>query len=249
MDKTVVKVAFLYPDIFCLNGDRGNISALIGIADKLGVKMEVDRINSPDMPLNFDAYDIFYIPSGELKYVVMTAQALLRQSYTIKKAVESGKIFLITGTSIALFADTIIRADKSEYSGLNIGGFDCVERENVFGDDLVFSANVFGQFLPITGCQISMINTLLKKDTKAFGKIIYGYGNNKGNDEGAIINNCILTNTLGPVLIKNPEMTVAIIKQALNNKNAQIQLNKVDFDIENSSAKKIWEFIEQKISK
>jgi CobQ-like glutamine amidotransferase family enzyme len=249
MDRTVIKTAFLYPDIFCLNGDRGNISALVQIANRFGVAMEVDRINSPDIPLNFDAYDIFYIPSGELKYVIMTAEALLRQSYTIKKAVEAGKIFIITGTSIALFADNIIRADKSEYKGLDIGGFDCIEHENVFGDDLVFSANVFGQYLPITGCQISMIDTILTKEAKAFGKVIYGYGNKKGNDEGVLVGNSILTNTLGPLLIKNPEMTVAIIKKVLKNKNIELPLNNINFDIENNSAKKIWEFIEQKISK
>jgi CobQ-like glutamine amidotransferase family enzyme len=179
----------------------------------------------------------------------MTAEALMRQSYAIKKAVEAGKIFVITGTSIALFANDIIRVDKSKYKGLDIGAFDCIERENVFGDDLVFSANVFGQYLPITGCQISMMDTLLAKGTKAFGKIIYGYGNNKGSDEGILIENCILTNTLGPLLIKNPEMTVAIIKQALKNKDMEPPLDEINFDIENNSAKKIWEFIEQKISK
>jgi CobQ-like glutamine amidotransferase family enzyme len=218
MDNVVLKTAFLYPDIFCLNGDRGNISALLRTSDRLGVKMMVDRINSPDSAINFDTYDIFYIPSGELRYIISTAQALNKQYSSIKKAIDAGKIFLITGTSVALFADKIVRADKSDYSALGIGNFDCIERTDVYGNDLVFDTQIFDGYIRITGCQISLINTVLKEGAKALGEVVYGYGNNGGADEGIIFNNCILTNALGPVLIKNPLLTVAIIKQALKTK-------------------------------
>lgn len=247
MDNVVLKTAFLYPDIFCLNGERGNISALLRISEKLGVKMMVDRINSPDSAINFDTYDIFYIPSGELKYVISTAQALYKQHSSIKKAIEAGKIFVITGTSIALFADKIIRSDKNEYPALGIGNFDCVERVDVYGNDLVFDSAIFEKYMRITGCQISLINTILKDNVKPFGEVVYGYGNNGASDEGISINNCILTNALGPVLIKNPQLTQAIIRQALKNKGIDIMLNDIDFKVENDSAGRIWEFIEDKI--
>ncbi len=247
MDNVVLKTAFLYPDIFCLNGERGNISALCRTAEKLGIKMMVDRINSPDSAINFDTYDIFYIPSGELKYIISTAQALKKQHSSIKKAVDAGKIFLITGTSVALFADKIIRADKSEYSALGIGAFDCIERKDVYGNDLVFDTQALDKYLRITGCQISLINTVLKDGSKPLGEVVYGYGNNGGADEGIIYNNCIFTNALGPVLIKNPQLAAAIIRLALKNRDIDIKLNDIDFEIENNSSIKIWEFIEEKI--
>jgi len=247
MDNIVLKTAFLYPDIFCLNGDRGNIYALSSICEKLGINMIIDRINSPDSLINFDIYDIVYIPSGELKYVILTAQALEGQISSIKRAVSNGKIFLITGTSIALFANKIIRADKSEHKALGLADFDCIEKSEVYGDDLVFDADIFGTNLRITGCQISLINTILQSDAAALGNVIYGYGNNKGKDEGVKKNNCILTNTLGPLLVKNPELVVLMIKQTLKNRDFKTELKKLDFKIENKSAKKIWEFIEQKI--
>lgn len=247
MDNVVLKTAFLYPDIFCLNGDRGNISALCRTSERLGVKMMVDRINSPDSAINFDTYDIFYIPSGELKYIISTAQALNKQYSSVKKAIDAGKIFLTTGTSVALFADKIIRSDKSEYPALGIGNFDCVERADVYGDDLVFDTQIFDRYIRITGCQISMINTILKDGAKPLGEVVYGHGNNGKADEGIIIKNCILTNALGPVLIKNPQLAAAIIKQSLKNKDIDIKLNDIEFEIENNSAIKIWEFIEEKI--
>ena len=249
MDNKVLKTAFLFPDILCLNGDRGNIYAIRDISKKLGVDMTVDRIDSPDTLIDFDAYDICYIPSGELKYVISTAQALGRQIDGIKKAVADGKIFIITGTSMALFANKIIRDDKSEYPSLCIGDFTCIERTEVYGDDLVYNTDVYGGNLTITACQISLINTILDSDVNPLGKVVYGYGNNGGADEGVIIRNCVLTNALGPLLVKNPRLTTQIIKQALKNKGIDTGIQEIEFETEDNSAKRIWQFIEQKINK
>ncbi len=246
MESIKLKAAFLYPDIFCLNGDRANITALSNTAIKLGVDMQIDRINLPDEMIDFASYDIVYIPSGELKYILMVAQALRRQKDRLQKAIESGTIFLLTGTSVALFAEKITRDDGSVYEGLGLAGYECRERATVYGDDLIFSATVFGEEMNITGCQIGMIDTFLNEGTAPLGKVLYGYGNHGKGDEGILFNNCLLTNALGPVLIKNPWLTVAMIKQVIHNNNMDVALPALSWPIEESSAKKIWEFIENK---
>ncbi|NLL50907.1 MAG: glutamine amidotransferase, partial [Eubacteriaceae bacterium] len=55
MEAVKIKAAFLYPDIFCLNGDRGNVMALMNTAERLGLHIEVDRINLPDEKIDFAA--------------------------------------------------------------------------------------------------------------------------------------------------------------------------------------------------
>jgi len=246
MEALKIKAAFLYPDIFCLNGDRGNVMALMNTAERLGLHIEVDRINLPDEKIDFAAYDIVYVPSGELKYVILVSQAIKEQCENIQEAIAGGTVFLLTGTGIALFARKIIRHDGAIYRGLGIANFDCKERTTVYGDDLVFSARVFGKEMEITGCQIAMIDTLLDKETTPLGKVLYGYGNCGKSDEGLWMQNVILTNALGPVLIKNPWLTTAMIEGVLANKNIAIELPKISWDIEESSAKKIKEFIEKK---
>lgn len=241
-----IKTAFLYPDIFCLNGDRANITALMNTATKLGLQVDVDRINLPDEAVDFVSYDIVYIPSGELKYILLVAQTLRKQRERIQKAMDGGTIFLLTGTSIALFARNITREDGSAQEGLGLADFDCRERATVYGDDLVYSANVFGREMKITGCQIALIDTVLNEGTNSLGSVLYGYGNCGKGEEGILVQNCILTNALGPVLIKNPWLTAAMLEKVLANKNITPNLDKISWDIEVSSAKKIWEFIEKK---
>ena len=59
-----------------------------------------------------------------------------------------------------------------------------------------------------------------------FGKVIYGYGNNGGTDEGARYKNVIYTNCIGPVLVKNPWFTEDILKDICLNKFLGLQKKK-----------------------
>ena len=46
MDKVEINLAWMYPDILNLHGERGSIQAFNKIADNLGVKLKTIRINN-----------------------------------------------------------------------------------------------------------------------------------------------------------------------------------------------------------
>ena len=70
----------------------------------------------------------------------------------------------------------------------------------------------------IYGIQIQMMDVFLAEGQPPFGETIYGYGNNGKGAEGAVKGGVIFTNALGPVLVKNPWLTLGLINKALARK-------------------------------
>lgn len=237
-----INVAWMYPDVLNLHGERGNAKALEIVSKKMNINLNIDRIDNIDEIIDFEKYDILLFNSGELKVINALSNILNGQIEKLKSYVESNKIILVTGTTGALFANEINRLDGTKFNGLNIFDMDISERDMVIGDDLYFEF----ENMEIMGSQIQMIDINLK-NTNPLGKIKYGYGNNGLDTEGARYKNAIFTNELGPVLVKNPWMAEYLIKLALENKNIEYEKNKIDYEIELKSLESTKEFINKKI--
>ena len=97
--------------------------------------------------------------------------------------------------------------------GLGLLDMTATERHLVWGDDLLL--RVCDSRHEMIGVQIMMADV---QTTQPFGKVIYGYGNNGGKDEGARYKNLIYTNCVGPVLVKNPWFTEQILADICMNK-------------------------------
>ena len=234
----IVNVAWMYPDILNLHGERGNAKAFELVSKKMGVKLNIDRIDDIDSNINYENYDILLFNAGELKHIEKVKERLEND---IDKIKENNKIIFVTGTTGALFAHNIDRLDGSSFNGLNLLDMDVKERSMVLGDDLYYKF----EKMEIMSSQIQMIDITLNK-AKEFGKIIYGYGNN-GKNEGARNKNLLFTNALGPVLVKNPWLTEYLINLALKNKGLKEINKKIDFDLELKSLESAKEFINKKI--
>ena len=242
MNKTIY-VAWMYPDVLNLHGERGNAKAFELISKQMGVKLEIDRIDNIDEIINFDKYDILLFNAGELKSIKAISESLEKQIKELKKYIKDNKVIFVTGTTGALFADTIERLDGTYFNGLNVLNMDIKERNMVLGDDLYYSFNK----MEIMGSQIQMIDILLK-DAKELAKVKYGYGNIGENAEGAKYKNVIFTNALGPVLVKNPWLCEYLIELALKNKDIKVKQKKVNYDLELKSLESCKEFIDKKVN-
>lgn len=238
-----IKVAWMYPDVLNLHGERANAKAFELIAKKLKIKLEIDRIDNIDQIVDFDEYDILLFNAGELKNIEIIKESLLRQKNDLDKYIKDNKIIFVTGTTGALFADQVNRTNGNTFEGLNILNMDVNERKMVIGDDIYFKANN----MEILGSQIQMIDIDLK-NVKPYGKIRYGYGNKGSEDEGARFKNVIFTNTLGPVLVKNPWLTEYLIFEACKNKSMKIKKEKIKFDLELKSKESMKEFLKKKMT-
>ena len=144
-----------------------------------------------------------------------------------------------------MLADTVTRKNGDIFYGLKLIDMDIRERNTVIGDDLYFTLD---DGTEIMGCQIQMIDIDLKENQKSFGTIKYGYGNNGKNDEGAIKDNIIFTNCLGPVFVKNPWFAEKVLRDIANKKEIEISSDmKPDYEIEIKSLESTKEFINKKI--
>ncbi|MBP3635277.1 MAG: hypothetical protein J6J17_02295 [Bacilli bacterium] len=238
-----VNVAWMYPDILNLHGERANAKAFELISKKMKVKLNIDRIDDIDEKVDFDKYDILLFNPGELRVINALSNILYNQKDQLNKYIKDGKIIFITGTTGALFAKNIQRLDGEVFNGLNILDMDAKERNMVIGDDLYYTFNK----MDIMASQIQMIDITLN-NVKPFANIKYGYGNNGTSVEGARYKNVIFTNALGPVLVKNPWFTEYLIKLACKNKKMKLKTNKISYDLERKSLASAKEFIDKKLN-
>lgn len=238
----MINVLWMYPDILNLHGERANAKAFEIIGKKLGLKVNIDRLDDLDGKIDFDKYDILLFNAGELKVIKEIVNVLKKQKKELDKYIKDKKIIFVTGTTGALFSNTITRLDGKTFNGLNIFDVDIKEREYVLGDDLYYTFNN----KEIMSSQIQMIDIDIKEE-KPFGKVIYGYGNNGKSDEGVRKNNVIFTNALGPVLVKNPWLTEYLFDLAIKNKDLKVKKKTVKYDLEEKSLKSCIEFVNKKI--
>lgn len=232
-----MNVLYLYPDLLNLHGDKGNILALEKIASLMGVEINIERINTYEEEINFEKYDLILISPGELVVIKKIIERLREEKTSIINYIEQNKYIICIGTSAAIFANKTTRSDKTTFDGLGIGNFVCIERKKPLGDDLIFN---YGKN-KVVGSQIQMLDIYPKHDNY-LGKTIYGYGNNGGCYEGIQYKNLIITNTLGPIFIKNPWLIENIIKDIYKNKNIKLSYKKIDYKLEKKSQKAVIEF-------
>lgn len=243
-----LNIVWCYPDILNLHGDRGNIMALKRVGELLGLKVNIKKIESYQEEIDFDSADILFFNTGELKVVAPIVETLKKQKEKLEEYVEKNKMIIAIGTTGAVFADETMKKDGSILNGLGILDMRCLEREYVYGDDIVYKL-LEDENIEINGSQIQIIDTLLNS-CKPLGQVIYGHGNNgeANKTEGAKYKNVIFTNCLGPAFVKNPWYAEKLIRAAMQNKGIQIekQVDETEYEIERKSMECIKKFIDKK---
>ncbi len=246
-----INILWLYPDILNLHGDRGNIMALEKVAKMLDISANITKVESYNDNIDFENTDIIFLNAGELKVVQPIVSALEKYRKKLNEYVESNKMIIAIGTTGAVFAEETLKKDGSKIQGLSLLNMTCLQRENVYGNDIHFYINDENQ-TEIIGSQIQIIDTILDSKDLALGTIKYGMGNNnQDNFEGAKNKNLIFTNTLGPILVKNPWYAEKLIKEAMFNKGISIdkKIDSKEFEIELNSLDCIKKFINEKVVK
>lgn len=240
-----INLAWMYPDILNLHGERGNVQAFERVANNLGIKLNVERIDDIEAKIDFEKYDILLFNCGELKVVPTMVEFLKPQLKALKKYIKENKTIITTGTTSAFLGKKATRLDGKIIDGLGILDLEFKERDLVIGDDIYFELN---DGTEIIGSQIQMVDVTINGE-KPLGTVKYGYGNNGNEDEGCIKNNVIFTNCLGPLFVKNPWFAEKIIRQICKQKEIEIDDIIPEYEIEKKSLEVTKEFIEGKIKK
>ena len=91
----IVNVAWMYPDILNLHGERGNAKAFELVSKKMGVKLNIDRIDDIDSNINYENYDILLFNAGELKHIEKVKERLENDIDKIKEYIKNNNIIKI----------------------------------------------------------------------------------------------------------------------------------------------------------
>lgn len=239
---------WMYPDMLNLHGDRGNILAFEKVASKLGLKLNVKRIDTYEETIDFNKADILFFNPGEVRIIERIVARLSADIEKLTDYIESKGFAIAIGTSGVTFMKETIRANGEKIEGLGFLDANTIERDLVFGDDIYFTLNDVSD-LEVIGQQINMLDISLNNEGLALGKINYGRGNNNEGVEGAKYNNLIFTNSLGPVFVKNPWWAEQILRQAAVRRNIEIQEKDIDYTIEIKSYNSAKKFIQEKSNK
>lgn len=239
-----INLAWMYPDILNLHGERGNAQCFKYVADLLNVNLNIDRIDNIEETINFEKYDILLFNTGELKVVPTMLEFLTPQLENLKKYLSEGNYLITTGTTSAFLGNKITLLDDKTFNGLKLINVDFKERNMVIGDDIYFTLD---DETEIVGSQIQMVDININ-DEKPLGILKYGYGNIGDTKEGVKKDNIIFTNCLGPVFVKNPWFAEKIIRNICSKKNISISNDiKPNYEIELNSLEACKEFINKKL--
>lgn len=232
-EKKRLKIAWLFPDILYLHGERGNILALERLGAMMGLETEVAKIDDGIQDFEPMDYHIIFCPPGEMVSMPGIIERLRPHREELENFIDSGRVLLVTGTSQCIFGGRTERSDGPDFDGLGIIDCDYRERKLVYGDDLCITTDYCEGYDQCFGVQIQMMDIASRE--KELGTIIYGFGNNEGSAEGIVKKNSIFTNLLGPALVLNPWLTVEMIKRAAAAGNIEISETDIDMDLEMKS--------------
>ena len=102
-----INLAWMYPDILNLHGERANAQCFKRVADMLGININIERIDDLEQSIDLGKYDILLFNAGELKVMPDIIKRMKMQSTELANYINDKKYIIVTGTTGAILADKI----------------------------------------------------------------------------------------------------------------------------------------------
>jgi CobQ-like glutamine amidotransferase family enzyme len=227
-----LRIAFLYPELMNIYGDRGNILALSRRAQWRGIDVTVDKVSVDDM-IDPDFYDFYFFGGGQDKQQITVSHDLQGQkAEALKEAVEGGAVILSVCGGYQLLGEYYRPYDADDLPG--VGLFDAYSDA---GDTRYIGNVLIDCALPGVGTRVAFAilsgRTCLGAGCTPLGKSLVGGGNN-GQDgtEGAIYRHAYGCYLHGSLLPKNPRLADLLLSQALERRHGPVELQPLDDTLE-----------------
>lgn len=220
----VLKIAWLYPDLLELYGDRGNILAFKYRAWELDLDLKVDIYNVCEF---FDAleYDLIFLGGGADQDQALFYNDLIERKDNFKKAIENEVALLLICGGYQLFGKYYLDSNGKKIEGLGIFDFYTLPGEKRSIGYISLEADIYGNKMILTGFENHRGQTLGVE--RPLGKILSGYGNTVSGDfEGFIYKHTIGTYLHGPLLTRNLELIDLFLKWMCQRRNIEVDFSK-----------------------
>jgi CobQ-like glutamine amidotransferase family enzyme len=224
-------IAWLYPTLMNIYGDRGNVIALSRRAAWRGLEPQTLLLGIGD-PIPKDV-DVFFFGGGQDQEQVAVSRDLQgAKGDLIRAAVEDGAALLAICGGYQLLGHEYRPHHAEPLPG--IGLFDA---ETVAGHErFIGNVVVDSQWGELVGFENHSGLTFLRGEARSMGRVRVGRGNN-GQDgaEGAIYRNAVGCYLHGALLPKNPALTDWLIEAALRRRGERPELPALDDDLEGAA--------------
>lgn len=213
MNRKIV-VGHLYPDLLNLYGDRGNIQCIMKRCEWRGIDAETIEYGLEDK-VNFSKLDIVLLGGGSDREQMVVCQRLQEIREDFEAYVESDGVVIAVCGGYQLLGH-YYQTDQGKMEGLHLVDIYTEQKPGRLIDNIVLKSELFD--MPVVGFENHGGRTKIGNN-KAFGKVLYGSGNDgESGYEGVIYKNVIGTYLHGPLLPKNPQVCDYLIERALERK-------------------------------
>lgn len=226
-------IAFLYPDLMNIYGDRGNIIALQRRAAWRGIQVTVHALSLGD-ELDIDRDDFYFFGGGQDRQQIAVSQDLQgRKGEQLKEAVERGAVVLSVCGGYQLLGHYYRPHDGADLPGIGLFDLHTTAGDRRFIGNVVIQTDFVGE---LVGFENHSGLTHLGPGCRPLGKSLVGYGNN-GQDgwEGARYKTAYGCYLHGSLLPKNPHFADYLLGQALARRHGLVTLDPIDDSLEHAA--------------
>jgi lipid II isoglutaminyl synthase (glutamine-hydrolysing) len=225
LERRVLTLLHLYPDVMSLYGDRGNVLALRRRCEWRGIGVCVEVMNVGD-ECDFGSADILFMGGGQDKAQASVAEDLQRIGHDIRLRVAEGVVALTICGGFQLFGKRFVTAGGRELPGIGVFDVETDAGKGRLVGDVVLDTDVGHEpwlRSPASAMLVGFENhsglTHLGRDATPLGRVVHGFGNTaEGAYEGVVYRNAVGTYLHGSLLPKNPWFADCLIARALAEK-------------------------------
>lgn len=243
-----LKLAYFYPKLMNLYGDRGNVQTIASRCCWRGIDLSITEIGIGDQA-DLTNYDLAFFGGGQDKEQQKISQDLVTtKASDIRSAIEDGLVMLTVCGGFQLFGEYYQPLEGPILHGISV--FDARTeggKWRAIGNVLI-QAELSDGITPIlVGFENHSGRTFLGAGCRPLGKILVGFGNNgKDETEGARYRNCFGTYLHGPLLPKNPALADYLIGLALERRYGKGDLVPLNDFLENETRRHVIKRIKRK---
>lgn len=234
-----INLAYLYPKLLNIYGDRGNVLTLIARCKAYGISLNITTIGLKEK-FDPEKFDIYFIGGGQDQQQILVSEDLQDKKKELIKAIENNSVFLAVCGGYQLLGNYY-----KTHDGFEIKGIEALDLFTLAGNKRMIG-NVICKELEskktLVGFENHSGKTYLDKSLKPLAKVIRGGGNN-GEDgfEGVRYKNVFGTYLHGSFLPKNPHLADKLISLALERKGFKLPKLNIDNNLEEIAHKKALE--------
>lgn len=214
-----IRICHLYPRLFSVAGDRGNLIALTRRCAWRGIRCSVTEAEVGVTP-DFSGFDLILMHGGQDSEMKVAAQDLATKAGSLREAIEAGTVVLAVCAGYQLLGRYYAPAGGPQITGLGVLDVVTEGASTRFMSHIALACDVgAGGERLLVGFENHSGRTYLGSAAQPLGRVIAGSGNN-GQDgtEGARYREVYATYLHGPVLPKNPWLADHLISRALQHR-------------------------------